>query len=109
MNAAIRAALAADAPDIAAHQVSTRLLAMMGAGGQRTDLDDAVRILILALTEALHDDDVALLIMRGNRSLHDSVLSAALAWGYDVAAARRMASNLLPTVLSTLVHRVVDS
>ncbi|MFD3427383.1 hypothetical protein [Nocardia fluminea] len=109
MNAAIRAALAADAPDITAHQVSARLLAMMGAGGQRTDLDDAVRILILALTEALHDDDVALLIMHGKRSLHDSVLSTALAWGYDVAAARRMASNLLPTVLATLVHRVVDS
>ncbi|APE35845.1 hypothetical protein BOX37_19955 [Nocardia mangyaensis] len=102
VSAAVRAALAGDAPDLSPQQISNRLWTMMGSDQRRTDLDAAVRTLTQAVGRAIDESDVARLVAHGHQRIHDEVATIALCWGYDADAAKRLASRLVTLVLVTL-------
>lgn len=102
VSAAVRAALASDAPDLSPQQISNRLWTMMGSDQRRTDLDAAVRTLTQAVGRAIDESDVARLVAHGHQRIHDEVVTIALCWGYDADAAKRLASRLVTLVLVTL-------
>ncbi|MEU3010146.1 TetR/AcrR family transcriptional regulator [Nocardia asteroides] len=104
--AAIRAVLAAEVPDISIRQINDRLTLLMSVGGLRSRLDEAVRVLLLAIAAGLHDDDVRRVTNRSREWAVEAVATTALAWGYNETGAARMASSLLPAVLGTLALRV---
>ncbi|WP_328435286.1 hypothetical protein [Nocardia puris] len=102
VSAAVRAALASDAPDLSPRQISDRLRTMMGSDHRSTDLDTAVRTLSQAADRASDDGDIARLIAHGHQRIRDEVTTIALCWGYDADAAKRLASALVTLALVTL-------
>ncbi|MGW5572830.1 hypothetical protein ACWEVD_16645 [Nocardia thailandica] len=102
VSAAVRAALAGDAPDLSPQQIRNRLRMMRGSDQGHTDLDFAVQTLTQAVGRATEEHDVARLITEAHQQLHDEVTTTALCWGYDVDAAARLASGLVALVLLTL-------